>query len=167
MSEINWELVKFQYEVLGMSLPDLASQYNLSLSHIELAAEDWVRIPLAERKALVIEDTSSMEKVTEQMLRQVREQARTSSILKQKHLGPKYMALEVMLLSKATEVLQNLDINDRNSATAVKTLTSVLKDLLEHNTLINAEGDKEEFGDGGGVNKWEITIVEPEAKRSE
>jgi hypothetical protein len=165
--ETNWDLIKFQYEVLGESLEDLAAVHEVSPAVLKFNAESWKPIPLAQQKALQFPDLSSLEEITKEMAKQVREHARTASLLKQKFLGPKYIALEAMLLTQATTILSNIDPKDPRSANSVKTITSVLKELLEQNSILHVSSEKEDFEAGTGPTKWEISFVTPEGEHAE
>jgi hypothetical protein len=161
--DTNWELIKFQYEILGSSVEDLAAEHEVSATVLEYNAKSWKRIPLAEQKALDIKDLTSLDSITKEVVQHVREQARASSLLKQKFLGPKYIALEAMLLTKANLVLASLDPKEKGAANSIKTISSVLKELLEQNYLLSADAEREELSDASAPTEWTIRIVEPEA----
>jgi hypothetical protein len=165
--ETNWELIKFQYEILGTSLEDLAVEHEVSPTVLKYNAASWKRIPLAEQKLLDFKDLSSVESITKEVVQHVRDQARASSLLKQKFLGPKYIALEALLLTKANAVLASLDPKEKGAANSIKTISSVLKELLEQNYLLSAEAEKEELGESAAPTEWKVTIVEPDYASAE
>ena len=160
MDTTNWDLIRFQYEVLGTSLTQLAQEHGLGLPMLEFAAKEWKPIPLAQQKALQFPDISSLEEISKEMVNKVREHTRIHSVLKQKFLGPKYIALEVLLLSKAQQVLAEMDVKDKQAANSLRTITAVLKDLLEQNSLLHVSSEREELEDGRQPTSWEVRIVD-------
>ena len=169
MDTTNWDMIRFQYEILGESLKDLATEHNVTLPVLKFNAEEegWKPIPLAQQKALQFPDVSSMETITKEMVKQVKEHTRTASILKQKFLGPKYIALEALLLSKATQVLANLDVSDGRSANSLRTITAVLKDLLEQNSILHVDSEKEDLEVDRAPTEWKVTIVQADKKEED
>jgi hypothetical protein len=39
--DTNWELIKFQYEILGSSVEDLAAEHEVSATVLEYNAKSW------------------------------------------------------------------------------------------------------------------------------
>jgi hypothetical protein len=156
MQDTNWELVKFKYEVLGCSLADLAVEHDLSLPVLNFNAKDWKRIPLASKESMSLDDITSLEDVLTKLGDQTSSQTKAFAILKQKFLGPKYVELETVLLHKAIEMAQEMKSNDPRSAATLKSLTTVLTELIKNNPLL-APGD-DELGISD-AREWRISIV--------
>ena len=111
MSETNWAMVKRSYEVMHSSVAELASQYNISESVIEMAIEEngW------EHKA----DQSLNIEETVDKLQQFNSFADID-------LAPKYIALEVLLVQKCKELLNSIEgLEDTNE---LKAIANILKD---------------------------------------
>jgi len=157
MSDTNWDLVKFKYEVLGITLEQLAAEYSESLAVLKFNSQTWKQIPLAKQEQINLEDISSLEDVLERLGDETATQTKAFSVLKQKFLGPKYVELETVLLHKAIEMAGLLKANDPAASKTLRSLATVLADLLQHNPMLapDAEG-----GGGGNGNKWEISFVD-------
>lgn len=127
MQEVDWDLVQFNYEALQRSIPDLAKEFNVPETVIKYAAKEqgWVRIPLEELQTK-----------------------------KAEYLSPRYFALETTLLSKAMMMAARLEIDKPAASNTLKTLVTVLKDLISSNPEFSPENKEK-------VTKWEIEIVEP------
>lgn len=151
MVDVNWELLRFKYEVLEHSIKDLAVEHQLSESVLKYAAEKWVQVPLEERK--------SEEDIQDGIKSDVVEQAKIFSLLKQKFLNPKYIELEATLLHKAIEVASKIDPNTQGSAKIIQMLTDTLKNLLLEQRAILGEGSGQ-----GETRTWEINIVDSTAE---
>lgn len=143
MQEVDWDLAKFKYEVLGFSFEDLAAELSIPVTIVQFASKDkgW------DRSSLV--GSSSI-------LEEIKKKNSAANVLKQQFLGPKYIALETTLLSKALELATQLDTQKPQAVTALKTLVQVLKDLIAANPDMQTE-DTEPL-----VQKWEIEFVEPQ-----
>jgi len=167
MTETNWDMVKFQYEILGMSLEELSKEHDLSLPLLKFSAENWKPLPAAQQKVLQFPDTSSLEKITKDLTKQVREEVRTASVIKQRFLSKKYISLEIQLLTKANQVLANLDPKEKSAANSIRTITEVLRALLEQNSLLHVTSEREDFDEGGTPTKWEIVFVDAKDDKPE
>lgn len=165
--EINWDLIRFQYEILGSPLEDLAREHEITLPVLRYNADTWEPIPLAQQKALQFPDVSSLEVITKEMTKQVKNHARAASVLKQRYLGPKYIALEALILSKATMAMTSLDVKDPRAANSIRTITSVMKELLEQNSILHVDSEKEDLGTDSAPTKWEVKFVDSETPDTE
>ena len=87
MSDTNWDLVKFKYEVLGITLEQLAAEYSESLAVLKFNSQTWKQIPLAKQEQINLEDISSLEDVLERLGDETATQTKAFSVLKQKFLG--------------------------------------------------------------------------------
>jgi hypothetical protein len=164
MQETNWELLKFKYEVLGISIEDLAREHNVSLPVLKFNSQSWKKISFGIGKPLDLDGVSSMEDILLKLGSETASQTKAFAILKQKFLGPKYVELETVLLHKAIEMAAELKSNDPRSAQTLRSLATVLGDLLLHNPLLTP-GDGED-GEGSG-REWTINIVDAVKKEQE
>lgn len=142
----NWDIIKFKYEVMGLSLEAIAVDTGLDISLLRHNAKSWKQLSLVEDdgdRALTAAERAS----------------KIHSILKTSHLGPKYVELEMILLYKAIEISNNLtDSADNSNIVALKNLTDVLANLLAQNpALAQVRKDSEAFLPK--ENKWEINII--------
>ena len=158
MLETNWELLKFKYEVLGSSLEELAAETRESLPVLQYNSRTWKQIPLAKKEKMSLDDVTSLEDVLEKLGNETATQTKAFAVLKQKFLGPKYVELETVLLHKAIEMAQSLSSADGNASKTLRSLTSVLIDLLASNPLLASDVE----GGGGTNNEWKISIIRPE-----
>lgn len=106
MQEVDWDLVRFNYEALGRSISDLAKEFDVPETVVTYASREnkWKRIPLEELQQR-----------------------------KAEYLTPRYFALETTLLSKAMSMAVKLDPEKPAASSTLKTLVGVLKDLIASN----------------------------------
>jgi len=161
---INWELLKFRYEVLGTSLEEISTSTGVSMTILKYTTQDWKMLPLAEEDSLDLTDIKSLEDVLEKLGNKTSIQTRAFSILKQKFLGPKYVELETVLLYKAIEMANAIDASEVLGARTLKTLSEILNSLLERNPLLTTDVQSE---GGSESHKWEVTIVDANKSGSE
>lgn len=157
MQDTNWELLKFKHEVLGSSLQDLAQEHCVSFPVLEFNAKDWKQIPLASKEPMDLKDVTSIEDILSKLGSETSSQTKAFAILKQKFLGPKYVELETILLHKAIEMAHGVSSNDARGANTLRTLATVLSDLLERNPLLTVGGDVE---DATTAKEWKVTFVD-------
>lgn len=161
MSDTNWELLKFKYEVLGVSLEDLAIEHGVSGPVLKFNSQTWKKLPLASDKPLDLKGVSSLEDILTKLGSETSNQTKAFAILKQKFLGPKYVELETVLLHKAIEMASELKSSDPRSAQTLRSLATVLGDLLMRNPLLTpGEG----LSEGEGTKEWKITFVDASEK---
>jgi len=156
MLETNWELIQFKYEVLGISLEELAREYTLSLPVLKFNSKDWKQLPLALKEPLDLKDLTSLEDVLTKLGEETASQTKAFGVLKQKFLGPKYVELETVLLYKAIAMAQELKASDSRGASTLRSLANVLTDLLANNPLLAPNSEIE-----GTENsrEWKIMVV--------
>lgn len=160
LTDIDWNLVQFKYEVLGYSIEEIQDEYQLSDAHINYISKGWKRVPAAERKHLTFTKLESLEEVTEEVKAQIAEESETLTTLKQKYLLPKFLELENAILTKAISLAQKLDA-DKSNVNSLQTLTSILNNLLPNNPLINKRAEVVEPGTPHSPQEWKLTIVDP------
>jgi len=163
MRDINWELVKFKYEMLGYSLEDLAREHSLSTAVLEYSSKDWKQISLEQDASIDMENIESIEDVLTKLNSQVINQTQAFQILKQKFLGSKYIELEMILLHKTISIASSISDTDIKSAATLRTLTEVLMNLIDQNPLlksIEAPAKEED-------KTWKIEFVDAKPKEEE
>ena len=158
LTEINWDLLKFEYEINGSSLEELQEYYNISSAVMAYQAKDWKAIPAAKQSALKFPDLEDLTSLTDQVVSQVRQESETRNTIKQKFLLPKYIQLEHILVTKCIKIASSLE-EDRASSSAVKTIAEVLKSLLSLNPIL-APGEQIDTQSGDGAKEWKITFVD-------
>lgn len=161
MLDTNWELVKFKYEILGNSLEELAQEYCLSMPVLKYNSKDWKQIPLASGESISLKDITSLEDVLTKLGTQTSSQTKAFAILKQKFLGPKYVELETVLLHKAIEMASNIKETDPRAAQTLRSLATVLSDLLIQNPLLTSN----DRVDDSSATEWKITVVDASEKK--
>ncbi len=164
MQETNWELLKFKYEVLGASIEDLAREHSVSVPVLKFNSQSWKKVSFGMEKPLDLDGVSSMEDILLKLGSETSSQTKAFAILKQKFLGPKYVELETVLLHKAIEMATELTSSDPRSASTLRSLATVLSDLLSHNPLLTP-GESEE--DGGSDREWKITVVDSTKRKDD
>lgn len=164
MNDTNWELLKFKYEVLGASLEDLAIKHSVSGPVLKFNSQTWKRLPLASEKPLDLEGISSLEDILVKLGGETSSQTKAFAILKQKFLGPKYVELETVLLHKAIEMATEVISSDPRSAQILRSLATVLTDLLTHNPLLTVG---EGLSDGDSTKEWKITFVDSKKEKED
>jgi hypothetical protein len=157
MQETNWELLKFKHEVLGVSIETLALENQVSLPVLQFNSKDWKQIPLASKEPLDLKDVTSLEDILLKLGSETSSQTKAFAILKQKFLGPKYVELETVLLHKAIEMASEIKGNDPRGAQTLRSLATVLSDLISHNPLLIV-GENEE--DASTAREWKVTFVD-------
>lgn len=145
MGTTNWDILKFKYEVMGISLEAISMDTGLSLPLVQRNARDWKQLSLVEDDGNVA--MSDAERA-----------AKLHSVLKQSHLGPKYVELEMILLYKAIEIANNVnDSADNQNVLVLKNLTDVLSNLLAQNPSLASSA--RDGADTPVDKKWEINII--------
>jgi len=154
---INWELLKFKYEILGISLSELAVSHKVSEPVLSYNAKEWKKIPLEFAESLDLSEITSLEDILKKLGNQTATQTKAFAVLKQKFLGPKYVELETVLLHKAIEMAAAINGSDPFGVKVLKTLSEVLNSLLERNPLLSTEN---ETAINDSSRKWEVIIVD-------
>ena len=157
MENTNWELLKFKYEVLGVSLADLAVEHKVSEPVLKFNSQTWKMIPLASKGSMGLEDVKSIEDVLVKLGNETASQTKAFAVLKQKFLGPKYVELETVLLHKAIEMASELKSNDPRAANTLRSLATILGDLLAQNPLLGSGLDELDTGE---AKEWKVTFVD-------
>jgi len=164
MNDTNWDLLKFKHEVLGVSLPNLAAEHRVSLPVLEFNAKNWKQIPLAAKEPMDLKDVTSIEDILSKLGSETASQTKAFAILKQKFLGPKYVELETVLLHKAIEMASEIKSSDPRGANTLRSLATILNDLLNQNPLLTAGSEDEHEG---ASREWKITVVDASERKEE
>ncbi len=157
----NWELIKFKYEVLGISIDVLAAEHQISKPVLEFNSQSWKQLPLVQQNPINLESLTSIEEILTELGKETSSHTKAFAILKQKFLGPKYVELETVLLHKAIEIATALTIEDPRSATILRSLVTILSDLLAQNPLLVPDGATAEDGE---AKEWIVTVVDAASK---
>jgi hypothetical protein len=165
LSEINWDMVKFEFEVLGATLEDLEEKYEVAPALMKYNARNWAPCPATKQKELAFTKLEDIETLTDEIASQVKQESEIVSLVKQKFLLPKYVHLEQILLEKTITLATSLEATDRASANAIKTLASVLRDLLAHNPILAPQ--ETELTKSDEPMEWKVTYVDARASDTE
>ena len=130
---------------------------------LKFNSQTWKKLPLAREEPLDLEGLTSLEDILIKLGSETSSQTKAFAILKQKFLGPKYVELETVLLHKAIEMAMELKSSDPRSAATLRSLATVLGDLLERNPLLTP-GDEAE---GGAATEWKVTFVDANKEETE
>lgn len=155
-TDINWELVQFKYEVLGLSLETLAQEYKISEQLIKFNAQSWKQLPLELDKPLDLKGFKSLDEILLKLGEQTSNHTKAFAILKQKFLGPKYIELETTLLHKAIKMAGELESCDVGASRTLTAITGVLSELLKNNPLLAPDHEANQ----SDSKEWKVTFVD-------
>ena len=147
MKNIDWSLLRLQYELFGETVESLAEQYDTTPAMIQYAVDEkgWQITPLAQAvgKWKTIPD---LKDVPPGLLDEVRDRMDILFTLKQSTLNPRYIAIETAILGKAHQVVESLNPEDVSAASVLKSMTDIFVSLRE---AVGMGGRKrEEVGSG-------------------
>jgi hypothetical protein len=128
------ELVRFEYEVLGLTFEELASRHGHSAEVFKAMAieEGWQR----KVNEIPVPTVASLGELADQL--GLVNQQRLSLIEghRQLALQPLYVKVEQLLLTKAAEILEALPVTDPHTASqAIERLTRAISKMQERETL--------------------------------
>lgn len=137
--KFNIDIVKLQYELFDLEPEAIAVANGVSAAYITELVEvnKWIKNPLIPR-ALDISDIKDVANATEDYITELKDKLTITTLLKQQILNPSYTKLEALLIYKAIEVLDNMDLEHTDASKNIKILTSVLNELLQNNTHLTA-----------------------------
>lgn len=129
MINIDWGLVKLQYELFGATEADLATEYDTTERMVKYVAEEqgWCRASLALTRQEY--DPSDNKEILQQ---QIEENLQLLSTIRSNTLNPRYIALEASLLNKSLDLLKNMPTDDPSQTAVLKVVAEVLKSLKEN-----------------------------------
>lgn len=166
MINVDWGLLKLQYEFFGVTVEELAEEYDTTPRMIEYAIEEqnWKRSDLA----IACQDYNGVTSVKASLLDEINNRTKLMHSLKQSALNPRYIALETALLGKCLDLLKNTPTDDPASVIPLKTISEIFKSLKEQNYGVLKPEDKKsealqinimnKVGGGAKGEKEEITI---------
>jgi hypothetical protein len=146
---INWDLLRLEYELFGKSFPMIRVETGIPVDHLELVAQEqgWEQHPLAQELATIATSTELVN-ASEDYVAAIQEKLEQINTLKQQLLSPHYVKLEATLLMKAVGIVTNLnEKTDPQASKKLKDVATVLQVLLSQNGLLapqvaGGDGDK-------------------------
>lgn len=133
MLEFNTALLKLQYEILNVSLEDIATQLHIPVSIVAADARrgNWRQLWPDEPPILIENLTQEPTLDIEQRTELAQKRLRYYSVMKDQYLSAKYLALESVLLDSAKELLDTGELD----ATSVHRIAAAFKMLSSGTTL--------------------------------
>ncbi len=127
MKTLDWGLIKLQWELFGATAKELSEQYGVNPNIVTYAAEEnkWKRLPIA-KAVQDWTDTTDIKQIDDTLLEEIHTRLKVLHTIRESVLSPKYIAVEASILSKATELLQNLETPDQ-----LKAISEVFKHLSD------------------------------------
>jgi hypothetical protein len=165
LSEIDWDTVRLQYEVLGYSLSYLSEAYDIPEALLKYHSAKWEPMTQAMRDALGFAKTDDYGRFYDATEDQIRKEFETVSLVKQRDIFKKYLILERVLLNKSIAIANGLEI-DSSSINHISRLLDTLHQLISKNPLI-AQKDAEVEGEDVSTKKVEVNIVHTTADQTE
>ena len=109
----SWNQIKFQYEVMGKSVEELATEYQKSVLLLEntISQEGWTRKPVSES----LTTWKNAEDPAEIMV-EVAQKATLLNTMRATDLGPEYYLAEKAFIEKLTATIKALDASDPDTA---------------------------------------------------
>ena len=155
-SSIDWNLLRYMYEVHGVSEEDIADENDTSLSMVEYVrdTQGWRRSKLAESA----NDWKQLEDHRDDdMMADVQQRMSAISLLQQVANNPRLHAFETALITRAIDTTQYLDPANPQTADLLCKLGALLEKLKSTNPALKALSKKsEEAGSGSGSIKIQI-----------
>lgn len=148
---VDWGLIKLQYEVFGLSEDEILEDGQVSRTQLRYAIDEqgWQQLPTATTLQ-DYRDLGSVEDAGADLIDAVQDRLRTLRTIKQAVLSPRYIALETAILGKALETLNTISADQPTAAAQIKVLTEVLTQLKAQNNMVGAGAGGAE-GENKGV----------------
>ena len=126
MKNLDWGLLKIQYEIFGETIDSLAEEYDTTPRMIQFAVDEggWEKKPLANA-ITEWQNMDNLEAIPPDLIDQVKDRMQILFTLKQSALNPRYIAIETALLGKVQQVVQNLSPDNENAAEILKSIANV------------------------------------------
>lgn len=159
-TQIDWKLLRFQYEVLGISLQQLADEHpctNIGLIEDAAAEQGWKSSNL-DALVPVLSNSPDTLNSAEQFAETTKSFLVGANLVKQRALFPEFARCEAVLLSKLTQAALSIDPSDEKACTRLTNLVKSLQGLLNNNNFLTAT-----VGDGEGAvggNGFTIQIMQ-------
>jgi len=138
---------RFEFEYLGKSEDDLASQYGFPLQ----ALKEEIEIKSWQRKIAPTDmpDTSDMQKFADQLEKITRSKLSIISLFRQINHQSLYNEIEKTLLEKILEAATELSALDDKTATKLTNLAKAVASIQERNPVQLADQFKESLENQG------------------
>jgi hypothetical protein len=150
--QVDWNLLKFQYEVLGVSAEQLAEENpNTSLGLIQDAIQEqhWIAGSI-DSLVPVIQQEDNEAAALEQYTNATKAHLVGANLLKQKALFPEFAKVEAVLLSKVAQAALAVDANDEKACHRLNNLVKSLQGLLANNQFLTTTIDQDADPNGNG-----------------
>ena len=137
-------LVKLQYEILNVSIEDLAAALDMSPKFFleEIKGLGWKRMweDEDEPHIEIDEDEDRFTIETEAYIEKTRKRLMAYSLAKEIYLSQKYLELESGIINKAASVLSTLDVTDPQNlpVESIRKLATLYKDMTKSQVAANA-----------------------------
>lgn len=156
-SSIDWNLLRYMYEVHGSTVEELAEENGTSEQMVKYVSEQqgWKQTQLAKSAT---DWTDVSDHRDEDVIEEVQQRMSAVSLLRQIAVNPKLQAFETALLNKAIDATHFVDITMPNSADALCKLGDLLDKLKESNPALKALNKKSEAAVAGN-NSIKVQIV--------
>lgn len=136
ITAINWDSVKFNYEVLGHSEQAIKEKWNISDSLFEYVSRNWKRHPVASRKEINFRPTADINELTVEAIQSVTNEVGLTNLIKQRYINELSVELEHTLLAKAVAISHTL-AEDAASINSIRNLVGVLHKIIGYNPIVN------------------------------
>ena len=139
---------KFDYEFLGKSVDQLASQYDFRFEDIEAEIEHqgWER----KLEPTVLPDTRDMQVFADALEKMTRSKLSIISLFRQIDNQPMIAELEKVFLQKALELGSDLNSMDDRAASKLTSLVKAVALIQERNPIDLADNLKESLKNSSG-----------------
>lgn len=157
-STVDWATIRLQYEMFGAELPDLADEYDVSLTALEYAAEEqrWHRVQVAEAARQDWRDLDQLKDVGEGLIDDVQKRIRILQTVKESALSPRYIMLETAILGKARDIITAIRPDAPLAGQQLKQVSEVLEKMRSQNEALRPTPQDNGSGGGGGALRIQI-----------
>lgn len=153
---IDWDLLKFLYEVHGATEEELAEENGTTLRMVEFVRDKqgWKRSKLAK----TTRQWSDLEEADDEVVDDIQQKMAVSSLLKQFSVNPKLQLFEVSIIAKAIDTVRSLDPAIPSTAESLQKLGSLLEKLKESNPAIRSNQRRQE-AESAGAGTIKVQII--------
>jgi hypothetical protein len=136
ITAINWDSVKFNYEVLGHSEKAIKEKWGISDSLFEYVSRNWKRHPVSQRKEINFRPTADINELTVESIQSVSNEVELTNLIKQRYINELSVELEHTLLVKALSISHTLP-EDSSSINSIRNLVGILHKIIGYNPIVN------------------------------
>lgn len=136
ITNINWDSVKFNYEVLGHSKEAIQEKWGISDALFEYVSRNWKRHPVSERKELNFRPTADIRELTVEAIQSVTNEVELTNLIKQRYINELSVELEHTLLAKALAISHTLP-EEQASISHIRNLVGILHKIIGYNPIVN------------------------------